>query len=79
MSYLACNRILYQEWEDRQYKLHLKKVYYKKSKKKNYIIIKRFSCKKLKDVKKRTYIDNTEPLKFPHLANNAKKKQVSRI
>jgi hypothetical protein len=26
MSYLACNRILYEEWEDRQYKLHLKKV-----------------------------------------------------
>jgi hypothetical protein len=28
MSYLASNRILYEEWEDRQYKLHLKKVFF---------------------------------------------------
>jgi hypothetical protein len=26
MAYLACNRILMKEWEDREYAIHLRKV-----------------------------------------------------
>jgi hypothetical protein len=73
MAYLASNRILYEEWEDKQYKMHLRKVIKKiknNEKNENYNF-------QLQDVKKRVYIDNTEPMRFPHLSNNAKRTQVS--